>query len=172
MTITLELDDLLSYTDWQRQLWHDFLRDKGNDILKTVAGPHGDGRLNTVGEIIRHIFSAEKRYIDRLSQRELTDAAKFPAHNVEQLFAFGQQSRSDFRAFLSGFPESKLDIPEEHTIAGHKIMLTPRKILLHLTMHEIRHWAQIQTLLRLNGFTAGFHDLLFSPVFDEKKVSV
>jgi uncharacterized damage-inducible protein DinB len=127
--------------------------------------------LNTVGEIIRHIFSAEKRYIDRLSHRELTDPAKFPADNVDQLFAFGEQSRSDFRAFMSAFPETKLDVSEEQIIVGHKIMLTPRKIFLHVAMHEIRHWAQIQTLLRLSGVTAGFQDLLFSPVFDEKKVS-
>jgi len=31
-------------------------------------------------------------------------------------------------------------------------------------MHEIRHWAQIATLLRLQGLTDEFHDFLFSPV--------
>jgi len=31
-------------------------------------------------------------------------------------------------------------------------------------LHEIRHWAQIGTLFRLNGLTIEFHDFLFSPV--------
>jgi hypothetical protein len=31
-------------------------------------------------------------------------------------------------------------------------------------MHEIRHWAQFGTLLRLNGLKGEFHDFLFSPV--------
>jgi len=31
-------------------------------------------------------------------------------------------------------------------------------------MHEIRHWAQIGTLLRLTGLKGEFHDFLFSPV--------
>lgn len=31
-------------------------------------------------------------------------------------------------------------------------------------MHEIRHWAQIGTLFRLNGLTGEVHDFLFSPV--------
>jgi uncharacterized damage-inducible protein DinB len=40
---------------------------------------------------------------------------------------------------------------------------TPRKIVVHVLLHEIRHWAQIATLLRLTGVTDGFHDILFSP---------
>ena len=31
-------------------------------------------------------------------------------------------------------------------------------------MHEIRHWAQIATLFRVNGLANGFQDFLFSPV--------
>jgi uncharacterized damage-inducible protein DinB len=30
-------------------------------------------------------------------------------------------------------------------------------------MHEIRHWAQIATLLRINGYPVDMHDFLFSP---------
>ena len=36
--------------------------------------------------------------------------------------------------------------------------------MVHILMHEIRHWAQIATVLRLNGLTDEFHDFLFSPV--------
>jgi uncharacterized damage-inducible protein DinB len=30
-------------------------------------------------------------------------------------------------------------------------------------MHEIRHWAQIATILRLNGLVPGLSDFLLSP---------
>jgi uncharacterized damage-inducible protein DinB len=40
---------------------------------------------------------------------------------------------------------------------------TPKKIVTHVLLHEIRHWAQIATLLRLTGVTDDFHDFLFSP---------
>jgi hypothetical protein len=30
-------------------------------------------------------------------------------------------------------------------------------------LHEIRHWAQIATLLRHNGIKGDLHDFLFSP---------
>jgi uncharacterized damage-inducible protein DinB len=42
--------------------------------------------------------------------------------------------------------------------------VTPRKIIIHTLLHEVRHWAQISTLLRQNGFKIEFHDFLFSPV--------
>jgi uncharacterized damage-inducible protein DinB len=41
---------------------------------------------------------------------------------------------------------------------------TPKKIVIHVLVHEIRHWAQIATVLRAQGLTDEFHDFLFSPV--------
>lgn len=171
MAITLALEDLLAYTDWQRSLWLDFLRQQQSNVLKIGSGAHGDERLSTVGEIIRHIFSAEKRYIERLSNVPLTDTSVIPSDDLETLFAFGAQSRAAFRSFLSHFPDENLDVLEQHNIAGHALRLTPRKILVHIAMHEVRHWAQISTLLRLQGVKIGFQDFLFSPVFihDEEK---
>jgi uncharacterized damage-inducible protein DinB len=47
---------------------------------------------------------------------------------------------------------------------GSSLTATPRKIITHVVVHEIRDWAQIATLLRLNGLSGDFHDFLFSPV--------
>ena len=54
-------------------------------------------------------------------------------------------------------------------MGNNVLTATPRKIVVHILLHETRHWAQIATLLRLNGwalngFVDGFHDFLFSPV--------
>lgn len=162
--MNLDLEVLLAYTDWERDKWHAWLRERGDSVLKTSAGAHGDGRLSTVGEIIRHIFSAEKRYVDRLSGRELTDTVSLPADDIEVLFEFGQQSRRDLRQFVAAFPAEKWGVPEDHKILTSTLRATPRKFIVHVAMHEIRHWAQIATLLRLNGLKADFHDFLFSPV--------
>lgn len=53
------------------------------------------------------------------------------------------------------------------------LRVTPRKLLVHVLMHEIRHWAQVGTLFRLNGMPMEFHDFLFSPVLggELKKVA-
>jgi uncharacterized damage-inducible protein DinB len=41
--------------------------------------------------------------------------------------------------------------------------MTPEKIVVHTLIHEIRNWAQIATVVRLNGYKGEFHDFLFSP---------
>ena len=41
--------------------------------------------------------------------------------------------------------------------------MTPRKLLFHLLLHEIRHWAQIAMAVRIAGLEPpGDHDLFFS----------
>ncbi len=163
--LTLSLDALLQYTAWEREKWRAWFTQHGDQVLATSAGPHNDGRFATVGDLIRHIFSGEMRYVDRLMGREVTDTSVIPTNNVEALFRFGEQSRSDLEKLLAEFPAQKWDIPEEMKIGTYSISVTPRKAVVHILIHEIRHWAQIATLLRLSGLKGEFHDFLFSPVF-------
>lgn len=162
--LTLSLNDLLEYTHWERERWHSSLREHGGPALAIPTGPHGDGRLKHVGDVIRHIFSAEQRYVERLLGRPLTDPASIPNHDLEALFQFGQHSRKAFLQLLQTFPGEQWDGPREYKILDFVANVTPRKIAVHILMHEIRHWAQIATLLRLNGVPVEFHDFLFSPV--------
>ncbi|MGC2197204.1 MAG: hypothetical protein WA628_21180 [Terriglobales bacterium] len=60
MSIHISLDDLLDYTAWQREKWFEQLRKDGGNTLRISAGPNGDGRFQAIGELVRHIFSAEK----------------------------------------------------------------------------------------------------------------
>ena len=167
MPVDISVTDLLAYTDWEREKWLDFMRRHDAGILEISAGPHGDGRFEKIGELIRHIFSAEQRYVERLSGLPLTDTAGIPWNDAETLFQFGQRTRRDLRNFLETFPAADWDIPRKFTILGNSLSATPRKIVSHILVHEIRHWAQIGTLLRLHGLTDGFHDFLFSPVLGD-----
>jgi uncharacterized damage-inducible protein DinB len=164
MSVQLSLADLLEYTDWERGKWFEWLRRHGDNVLETGAGPHGDGRFASVGELMRHIFSAEKRYVERLSGLPLTDAASLSSHSIEELFQFGEQSRKALKEFVEAFPAQQWDAMNEYKLMNSVLKATPRKIIVHVVMHEIRHWAQIGTLLRLNGLTGDLHDFLFSPV--------
>jgi uncharacterized damage-inducible protein DinB len=162
--MNLSLTELLDYTEWERGKWHEWLVRHGDQVLKTSAGPHGDGRFQTVGELIKHMFSAEKRYVERLSDLPLTYTASIPTDKIEELFQFGQQSRKGLREFVERFPADRWVIPNDYKIGNNSLTATPRKIMIHILLHEIRHWAQIATLFRLNGLTGEFHDFLFSPV--------
>jgi len=164
MSVTLSVDDLIAYTEWERKTWQSWLHQQGSAVLKIAAGQHGDGRFESVGDLVRHIFSAEKRYVDRLSARPLTDASSVPNDNIEELFQFGKQSRKDLTELLQTLPQEDWDVPVEFKLMNSVVRMTPKKIVVHTLMHEIRHWAQIATVVRLNGRKGEFHDFLFSPV--------
>ncbi len=74
MSVQVGLDVLLAYTAWERGQWHAWFQQHGAAALATTVGPHTDGRFDSVGSLVRHIFSAETRYIDRLTGRPVTDA--------------------------------------------------------------------------------------------------
>ena len=160
----VDFSDLLDYTDWQRERWEALLRPRGTEALAIGIGPNGDGRFRTIGELIRHIFSAERRYVDRLSDRPITDTSTIPADSVDTVFAFGRESRRELRRFLDAFPPDQWDAPREFMLMNTRIRASARKVVLHVVMHEIRHWAQIATLLRLEGVIGEPHDFLMSPI--------
>ena len=114
--------------------------------------------------MIRHIFSAEKRYIERLTGRPLTDTTAVPADRIESLFEFSQSSRRGLMEFIESCPSAKWDTAEEHKIIDRPMLLTTKKIVMHVVLHEIRHGAKIATMLRQQGRKGEFHDFLFSPV--------
>ncbi len=158
------MDDLLEYTAWQRRQWLDWLRQHDAAVLKTGAGAGGDGRFESAGDWIKHIFSAEKRYVERMLDRPLTDPAAIPSNNLEELFQFGERSRRELKEFVEALPAAQWDAPMELTLMGNSLTATPKKIVTHVLLHEIRHWAQIATLLRLSGYKVDLHDFIFSPV--------
>ena len=163
MTLQLSVNDLVAYTDWERQLWEAWFREQGAGPLKVRTGPHGDGRFEVVGDVVRHIFSAEKRYVQRVTGRPLTEAGSIPTDDVDALFGFSRETRNDLRQLLVTYPADQWDVPQDFTVLKYAIRATPRKIVIHILMHEIRHWAQIATLLRLEGLKAEPHDYLMSP---------
>ena len=160
----ISLNDLMAYTDWERRKWRQWLPQHGNQVLDLGAGPHGDGRFESVGDLVRHIFAAEKRYVERLSGRPLTDQKVVGNGDIDELFEFGEKSRQEFEDFLATLPEDEWDTPKEFKVLNFNVAVTPRKVATHVLLHEIRHWAQIATLLRLNGLVDEFHDLIASPV--------
>jgi uncharacterized damage-inducible protein DinB len=164
MTVQLSVNDLIEYTDWERSIWREFLRRRGDGILKIGVGSNGDGRFQSVGDLVRHIFSAEERYLDRLNGREPTDPSHVASDSVEALFDFGIQSRKHLQEFIATFPTERWDEEMELKLMNSTIRATPRKIIFHVLIHEVRHWPQVATLLRLNGIVAEFRDFIFSPV--------
>jgi len=159
---SLSLADLLEYTAWERQKRHDWMRQQGDQVLMVSAGPNGN-RFETVGDLVKHIFSAEKRYVERLSGKPMTDTNLLPNNNVEALFEFGRESRRNLLEFVETFAPDQWDLPQQQDLVVTVITVTPRKSVTHILLHETRHWAQIGAMLRMAGHKCDFHDFLFCP---------
>jgi uncharacterized damage-inducible protein DinB len=163
-TDSISLRELMEFTGWERNQWRERLSAHGDATLGTGVGAHGDGRFETVGDLVKHIFIAEKHHVDRLSNRPITDVSAIPGDSVQNLFAFGDRSRGDLAAFVAAEPADDWDAPREYEINGKMVSVTPRKFIAHILLHEVRHWAQVATILRLHGITGNVPDFLFSPV--------
>lgn len=160
MAFALGIEDLLRYLDRDRAQWHEWFRGQGPAALAVDLGANNTGRIRTVGELVRHIFSAERRYVQRCLQVPLTDTSVIPADDVEALFAVGAASRRALRELLASFPESEWDAPREMSFDGHTRTVTSRRMILQAVTHELRHWAQVATFLRQAGYAPGVHDLI------------
>jgi len=168
MPFAFEFAHLLAYTEWDRAQWEAWFREQRPPALAVDLGPNGDGKVNTVGELVRHIFAAELRYVQRVRGVPLMDPSTVAADDVEALFAFGRQSRAALRALLAELPDERWDVPQEIQIGSHKRAVTPKTMIVQAVTHEIRHWAQMATLLRTSGRKTGPHDFLVSGVFDSQ----
>ena len=166
MPIAFTLEDLLAYSDWERAQWHGWFREQGPGALAIDLGAHNEGRIRNIGELVRHIFSAELRYVERCLQVPLTDPSTISAEDVKTLFAFGAESRRALRELLTSFPDSEWEAAREMSFGAHSWTVTPRKMIVQAITHELRHWAQVAVFLRQAGYKPGFHDLIASPLFD------
>ena len=171
MTVHTQVDYLLDYTDWDRAQWEAWFHEQGPAPLALHLGPNTDGRIANLGELVRHIFSAEQRYVDRIQEQPITDTSSVPTGDVDALFSFGRQSRRSLRQLLRDFPAERWDLPREVQIGPVTRTVTPRTMLVQSITHEIRHWAQAATLLRLDGRKTGPHDFLVSGIFERNLAS-
>jgi uncharacterized damage-inducible protein DinB len=158
--IALTFDELLSYTDEEREKWHSWLQTQpaGLDINLQPGG-----RFATVGALVDHIFLVEARHLARLQKQPVPDASGVPSGDVDGLFNYGRDVRRALRAYVASVSDSDAGATREFVVQSGTFRMTPRKLLLHIGVHETRHWAQIALGIRQAGLAPpGNHDLFYS----------
>ena len=157
--LTLTFDELLRYTNGERDRWRAWFVEHPGAIEAAVQP---GGRFPTVGKLIDHIFLVERRHLQRLQSQPVADQTGLTGNNAVPLFDYGASVRRE----LEQYAEDSGDDPDQVRtldMRGVQMPLTARKLLFHILLHETRHWAQIAMAVRLAGFAPpGNHDLLFS----------
>jgi uncharacterized damage-inducible protein DinB len=159
--LTLTYDELLRYTNGERDKWRGWFAEHPAAI---DAPLQTGGRFPTAGKLIDHIFLVERRHLQRLSGDPLSQDTGLTGNNAPPLFDYGASVRRELEQTIADLDDDVADQPRPVQVAsGGEYMLTPRKLLFHVLLHEIRHWAQIALAVRLAGFEPpGQHDLFYS----------
>ena len=170
MTFIDEISYLLDYTEWDRAQWESWFRANEREALAVGLGANTAARITNVGELIRHIFAAEQRFIERIQSLPLSDGSDVQSDDIDALFGFGRRTRRALRQLLHHLSDERLATPLEMQIRGSTWLILPKTMVVQAVTHEIRHWAQVAAFLRIAGYKPGVHDFLVSGVF-EKGVS-
>ena len=158
----LTYDSLLELTSVEHHRWHDWFL--AHPDAWTV--PFATGRMATIGGVVHHIFGVELRYTQRLRDEPVKEWDEFTETTIEQVFELGDDARSQLVDYLTSSPEQDLEkILTFKTFTAGVVTVSKRKIASNIFLHGIRHWGQVATTLRQNGFADQWpHDLLLSDV--------
>jgi uncharacterized damage-inducible protein DinB len=158
--ITLSLDELLAFTDEERGKWRVWLTSHpaAMDVRLQPSG-----RFATVGALVDHIFLVEARHLARLRSEPVPEASGIGHGDIDALFAYAAKTRDGLRSYAAKLDEIDALRPRDFTVQSGTLRMTPRKLLLHIALHEVRHWAQIALGVRQAGIDPpGNHDLFYS----------
>lgn len=158
--LTLSLDELLTWTAEERAKWLPWF--KANPAALKAAVQPG-GRFPTVVSLIDHTFLVETRHTLRLQRQELPTQTGIADDDIDGLWAYGDRSREAVHRYLPTLTDEDAKTPREVVVQSGSFPMTPRKLLFHMGLHEVRHWAQISSAVRMAGFAPpGDHDLFYS----------
>jgi uncharacterized damage-inducible protein DinB len=161
MHLSLTLDELLSWTAEERAKWLPWFRENPTALDAEVQP---GGRFPTVASLLEHIFLVEVRHTRRLQRLDLPGHTGVDIGDIDGLFGYAERGREGVHAYVATLTREDAATPREVVVqSGGAYSMTPRKLLFHMAMHEVRHWAQIASAIRMAGFAPpGDHDLFYS----------
>ena len=158
----LRYETLLELTSTEQHRWHDWFTERPQAWAVSFA----TGRMATIGGVVTHIFAVELRYAQRLLDREVTSWDDFRQTSIDDVFELGDNARGLLVQFLTSASDSELDrLLTFQTLTAGTVTASKHKIASNVFLHGIRHWGQIATVLRQNGFADQWpHDLLLTNI--------
>ena len=158
----LSFGELLDFSAEESNHWRDFFT-KHPDALELPCDIAG---TKAVRELVLHIVAVQMRYAERLLNMPSTDFATLEGKSGEELFALGRKSLEDLRSFAIAANDADWDGTLTYARrASGDLTASRRKIFIHTLLHGVRHWAQLSTHLRQQGYKQDWmHDFIASRV--------
>ena len=147
--------ELLDYSSEENERWKQFFarNPEALDLPLDIAG--------TVGQLVLHIFAVELYFANVITGQEGTDPAQLKTESQDDIFAVGEKAREKYLEFFARAKTEDWSATVE--LSRINLKASKRKLVAQALTHSMRHWAQIATFLRQNGFKQEWrHDLILS----------
>jgi uncharacterized damage-inducible protein DinB len=151
----IQFSELLDYLEAENRDWKQFFsrHPQAFDLPLDIAGD--------VRKLVLHIFEVELFFANAVSGKPQAEVEKLPSDALDELFGISEKAARLYREFIAtARPESWSEVMQ---LNARTWKASRRKMLAQAFTHSIRHWAQIATYLRQQGFKQEWkHDLLVS----------
>lgn len=158
----LSFGELIDYCAEETQRWGDWFKKNPGalDLPSDIAG------TKTVRDLLVHIIAVQARYAERLLNQPIREYDAFLSKSADELFADAHKSAEDLRSFAVAANDPDWDgLLRFPTRSAGELTASRRKIFIHALLHGVRHWAQLATYLRQQGYKQDWpHDFIFSNV--------
>lgn len=158
----LTCDELLGFCTTENQRWQEWFA--ANPAALNL--PIDIATAKSVRELVLHIVAVELRYAERLlDEKKITEYTELPTATVDELFSTSKRAAEMLRRFNGKADDAEwkkvISFP---TRSAGTLSASKRKIFVHALLHGMRHWAQLATILRQQGYKTWQHDFLFAEV--------
>jgi uncharacterized damage-inducible protein DinB len=163
-TAAITLEELLADNDAATAKWQVWFA-ANSAALDVPCAIYNSG---TVRGLLKHIFAVELRHSQRLNSEEVTSYDSIPVGSLDELMAVHGQAMQNLRKFLSSANDTAiLEVIPLQTVSAGTVHASRRKLMTHILLHSIRHWAQLSSLLREAGYKTDWpKDFLFSEAME------
>jgi uncharacterized damage-inducible protein DinB len=153
----LSAEEVLRWNESTSAAWRKLL----GEHPEVLALPCDIARTSSVAQLLQHIVAVELRYAERIAGVPETDYEAIRFDTVENIYASHDRAVALYRKSLAG----DLDwdrVIEFATRSAGKLRASLKTILFHALLHSQRHYAQLGTLVRQQGYqSAVLGDYLF-----------
>jgi len=154
----IQFEELLAYTEEESRRWKQFLRTHPQALGLPLD------IAESVRELVKHIFAVELFFANLVTGKK-ADLNQPTATTLDEIFGLGERAASVYRDFfVRASPEQWAEKLELSRIG---VRASRRKMVTQALTHSMRHWAQIATFLRQQGFKQDWrHDFLVSKAME------
>jgi uncharacterized damage-inducible protein DinB len=160
MPANLPLSALLAYVDEEARNWEKWFRENPAAADAKIDIAHSEN----VRAFLNHIFAVEYRYGQFINNQPASDFSQLNRDSLGEVFKLGNEGRANIKRVLDTATDADADRPITfRTLTAGEITASARKMLTHCLVHSIRHWGQLATEMRHQGFATNWkHDVMFS----------